>query len=154
MPLTWNGSHAEEEKSHEKRQEQVKNVLRYRKCLKGRKRMSTSENSNADRGKNASSNSSPKVLLDGLAYVESPRWHEGRLWFCNWINQQVVAVGLDGKPEVMAPGPGPSRPMGWSIDWQPDGRLLVTGDKLRRQEPGLRVPRRRVCASARKSPRG
>nr|WP_236031770.1 TIGR03032 family protein [Ktedonospora formicarum] len=21
----------------------------------------------------------PKVLLDGLAYVESPRWHEGRL---------------------------------------------------------------------------
>ena len=25
--------------------------------------------------------------------------------------------------------------MGYSIDWLPDGRLLVTGDKLRRQEP-------------------
>ena len=25
--------------------------------------------------------------------------------------------------------------MGWSIDWLPDGRLLTTGDKLRRQEP-------------------
>src|SRR6185437_14896775 len=24
---------------------------------------------------------------------------------------------------------------GYSIDWLPDGRLLVTGDKLRRQEP-------------------
>jgi len=42
----------------------------------------------------------PKVLLDGLAYVESPRWHEGRLWFCNWIGRQVAAVGLDGTPEV------------------------------------------------------
>ena len=25
--------------------------------------------------------------------------------------------------------------MGYSVDWLPDGRLLVTGDKLRRQEP-------------------
>ena len=30
---------------------------------------------------------------------------------------------------------GVPTPMGWSIDWLPDGRLLVTGDKLRRQEP-------------------
>ena len=39
----------------------------------------------------------PKVLLSGLGIPESPRWHEGRLWFCNWIDRQVVAVGLDGK---------------------------------------------------------
>jgi sugar lactone lactonase YvrE len=76
--------------------------------------------------------SEPKVLLSGLGIPESPRWHEGRLWFCNWIDQQVVAVGLDGQPEVM-PAKGPV-PMGYSIDWLPDGRLLVTGDKLRRQE--------------------
>src|SRR5438309_1698717 len=79
--------------------------------------------------------SEPKVLLSGLGIPESPRWHEGRLWFCNWIDRQVVAVGLDGESEVVAPGPGPSRPMGWSIDWLPDGRLVMTGDKLRRQEP-------------------
>src|SRR6184192_193048 len=79
--------------------------------------------------------SQPKVLLSGLGIPESPRWHEGRLWFCNWIDRQVVAVGLDGESEVVAPGPGPSRPMGWSIDWLPDGRLVMTGDKLRRQEP-------------------
>jgi hypothetical protein len=30
---------------------------------------------------NLSSMPEPKVLLDGLAYVESPRWHDGRLWF-------------------------------------------------------------------------
>ena len=77
--------------------------------------------------------SEPKVLLDGLGIPESPRWHEGRLWFCNWIDQQIVAVDVDGTPEIM-PTPA-ERLMGWSIDWQSDGRLLVTGDKLRRREP-------------------
>src|SRR6266516_5281633 len=77
----------------------------------------------------------PKVLLSGLGIPESPRWHRGRLWFCNWIDRQVVAVGLDGKPEVMTTRDPDSHPMGYSIDWLPDGRLLVTGDKLRRQEP-------------------
>jgi len=76
-----------------------------------------------------------KVLLSGLGIPESPRWHEDRLWFSNWIDRQVVAVGLDGKPEVMLTRDPDSHPMGYSIDWLPDGRLLVTGDKLRRQEP-------------------
>ena len=77
----------------------------------------------------------PEVLLRGLGIPESPRWHEGRLWFSNWIDRQVVAVGLDGKAEVMLTRDPASHPMGYSIDWLPDGRLLVTGDKLRRQEP-------------------
>ena len=77
----------------------------------------------------------PGVLLSGLGIPESPRWHEGRLWFCHWIDRQVVAVGLDGKAEVMLTRDPASHPMGYSIDWLPDGRLLVTGDKLRRQEP-------------------
>ena len=79
--------------------------------------------------------SEPKVLLSGLGIPESPRWHEGRLWFCNWIDRQVVATGLDGRPEVMLTRDPDSHPMGYSIDWLPDGRLLVSGDKLRRQEP-------------------
>jgi sugar lactone lactonase YvrE len=74
----------------------------------------------------------PRVLLDGLAYVESPRWHEGRLWFAHWGAGEVVAVDLDGRSEVVAKGP-PG--LGWSIDWLPDGRLLVTGPELLRQEP-------------------
>ena len=79
--------------------------------------------------------SEPTVLLTGLGIPESPRWHEGRLWFSNWIARQVMAVSLDGKAEVMATRDPDSHPMGYSIDWLPDGRLLVTGDKLRRQEP-------------------
>ena len=80
--------------------------------------------------------SEPKVLLTGLGIPESPRWHQGRLWFCNWIERQIVAVSLDGEAEVMTTRDPGSYPMGYSIDWLPDGRLLVTGDKLRRQEPG------------------
>jgi sugar lactone lactonase YvrE len=80
----------------------------------------------------------PEVLLDGLAYVESPRWHDGRLWFAHWGAGEVVAVDLDGVSEVMAPGP-PG--LGWSIDWLPDGRLLVTGPELlRREADGSMVP--------------
>ena len=46
--------------------------------------------------------SEPTILLDGLGIPESPRWHEDRLWFCNWIDRQVMAVDLDGKADVMA----------------------------------------------------
>jgi sugar lactone lactonase YvrE len=77
----------------------------------------------------------PKVLLGGLGIPESPRWHEGRLWFCNWIDRQVVAVGMDGTAEVILARDPDSHSMGYSIDWQPDGRLLTTGDKIRRREP-------------------
>ena len=81
---------------------------------------------------NASSMPEPTVLLDGLAYVESPRWHEGRLWFAHWGTGEIVAVDLDGHSEVTGHGP-PG--LGWSIDWLPDGCLLVTGKELLRREP-------------------
>src|SRR5215467_9930763 len=78
--------------------------------------------------------SEPKVLRGGLGIPESPRWHEGQLWFCNWIDRQVAAVDMDGRMEI-ASAACSVHPMGYSIDWLPDGRLLVTGDKVRRQEP-------------------
>ena len=53
-----------------------------------------------------------RVLLDGLAYVESPRWHDGRLWFAHWGAEEIVAVDLDGNAEVMGVG---SPALGWSI---------------------------------------
>src|SRR4051794_10975799 len=74
----------------------------------------------------------PSVLLDGLAMPESARWHAGRFWFAHWGTGEIVAVDLDGKSEVMAHGPAG---LGWSIDWLADGRLLVTGPTLLRQEP-------------------
>jgi sugar lactone lactonase YvrE len=79
----------------------------------------------------------PRVLLEGLAMPESPRWHDGRLWFSNWGTEEIVAVDLDGTSEVMAVGPEGA---GWATGWLPDGRMLVTGSELVRIEPdGSRV---------------
>jgi sugar lactone lactonase YvrE len=55
----------------------------------------------------------PKVLLSGLGIPESPRWHQGRLWFCNWIDRQVVAADLDGRTEVVLTRDPASHPMGY-----------------------------------------
>ena len=63
------------------------------------------------------------VLIDGLAFGESPRWHEHRLWVADWGAQEVVAVDRAGNREVIARVAFPSFPM--CIDWLPDGRLLV-----------------------------
>ena len=78
-----------------------------------------------------------RVLLEGLGMGESPRWHDGRLWFSNWGTNEIVAVDLEGASEVMGPGGGGS---GWAANWLPDGRMLVTGGELTRVEPdGSRV---------------
>jgi sugar lactone lactonase YvrE len=73
-----------------------------------------------------------RVLSRGLAYVESPRWHDDRLWFAHWGAGEILAVDLDGVSEVVGHGP-PG--FGWSMGWLPDGRLLVTGERLMRREP-------------------
>jgi sugar lactone lactonase YvrE len=73
----------------------------------------------------------PQTFLTGLGVGESPRWHEGRLWFANWGAQEVVAVDLLGAREVIARSPSVA---GYSIDWLPDGRLLMTGQELLRRE--------------------
>jgi sugar lactone lactonase YvrE len=75
----------------------------------------------------------PHTLMTGIALGESPRWHDDRLWFSDWGAQEVVAVDLAGKSEVMARMS--SSP--FSIDWLPDGRLLVVSARdglLLRQE--------------------
>src|SRR5579863_5595404 len=41
------------------------------------------------------------VLLGDLALVESPRWRDGRLWFCDWAAGEIVAVDLAGRRETI-----------------------------------------------------
>lgn len=76
-----------------------------------------------------------RLLMTGLGFGESPRWHENRLWFCNWGLQEIVALDLNGNSEVMARVP---TTFPFSIDWLPAGAmLLVSGqeNRLLRHEP-------------------
>ena len=82
--------------------------------------------------------SEPRVILEGLAYVESPRWHDGRLWFAHWGTDEIIALAPEGRSEIVGHGPGG---LGWSIDWLPNGRLLTTGPGLEIHSPdGSRAP--------------
>jgi sugar lactone lactonase YvrE len=69
-----------------------------------------------------------QVLLTGLGFGESPRWHDGRLWFSNWGMQEIVAVDLDGKSETVTRAP---TTIPFCIDWLPDGRLLIVSGRER-----------------------
>jgi sugar lactone lactonase YvrE len=79
----------------------------------------------------------PEIVMTGLTLGESPRWRDGRLWVCNWIGGQVLAIALDGHGEMICTVP---TPIPFSIDWDGDGRLLVVsgqeGKLLRLEEDG------------------
>ena len=53
---------------------------------------------------------------------ESPRWHDGRFWMCDWLAGEVLAFDADGNREVVARVEG----LPFSIDWLPDGQLVAT----------------------------
>lgn len=80
-----------------------------------------------------------KTLMTGIAMGESPRWHDGRLWFADWGAGEVIAVDVDGAYEVVLRRH--SLPL--SIDWLPDGRLLLVSGRdgllLRRESDGSLV---------------
>jgi sugar lactone lactonase YvrE len=69
----------------------------------------------------AGSLNSMTVLMEGITFGESPRWHDGRVWFSDWGAHQVIALDPQDGHEVVASVE--SFPM--CIDFLPDGRLLV-----------------------------
>jgi sugar lactone lactonase YvrE len=78
--------------------------------------------------------SAPEVLMEGIVFGESPRWHDGKVWFSDWGAHQVIALDPGGRHEVVAAVE--SFPM--CIDILPDGRVLVVDSarrRLLRREP-------------------
>jgi sugar lactone lactonase YvrE len=74
----------------------------------------------------------PRVVMEGIAFPESPRWHDGRLWFSDWVAHEVIALDTNGAKEVIAEVDA----FPFSIDWLPDGPMLVTaGREILRLEP-------------------
>jgi sugar lactone lactonase YvrE len=70
------------------------------------------------------------VIADGFGYPESTRWRNGRVWLCTWGAGEVVAVTTGGDREVIARVAASTIP--FSIDWLPDGRLLIVDGPRRR----------------------
>jgi sugar lactone lactonase YvrE len=68
-----------------------------------------------------------RVLMSGIAFGESPRWRDGRLWVSDWGAQEVLAVDLNGGAEMMLRVGFPSFPM--CIDFLPDGSLLIVSGR-------------------------
>jgi len=77
------------------------------------------------------------AVLTGFAFLESPRWHEGRIWFSDFYTYRVFSAAGDGS-DLRVEAEVPEQPSG--LGWLPDGRLLVVSMRdqrlLRREEDG------------------
>jgi sugar lactone lactonase YvrE len=64
----------------------------------------------------------PVPIVDDIGLGESPRWHRGRVWYCDWLDHSVVSVSPDGRDRIV------HARLAWfpiCIDWDLDGRLLI-----------------------------
>ncbi|MER8443499.1 SMP-30/gluconolactonase/LRE family protein [Mesorhizobium sp. M1066] len=92
------------------------------------------------------------LITASLAFGESPRWHDGRLWVCNWGTGEIIAVDADGNKEIVLTVPAV---LPYSIDWLRDGRLLVVSGRdglLLRQEADGRLATHADLRDLSKSP--
>ncbi len=69
-----------------------------------------------------------KILLEGLLWPESPRWHEGKLWFSDNDLKKVMTIDLDGNTETIVEMQNSPSGLGWT----PDNKLLVVSMQDRR----------------------
>ena len=69
-----------------------------------------------------------RVLAQGIYFGESPRWHDGRLWFSDFFAHAVKSVSLSGdlRTEVEID----DQPSG--LGWMPDGNMLIVSMNKRR----------------------
>jgi sugar lactone lactonase YvrE len=65
------------------------------------------------------------LLSSGRGLLESPRWHEGRLWFSDWTAGEIVAINDLGESEVIVRHE--SLPL--CFDFLPDGRLVLVSNQ-------------------------
>ena len=63
-----------------------------------------------------------EIFATGLQMGESPRWHDGRLWVCDWVAGEVLSYDAAGHGTVELTMTG----LPFSVDWLPDGRTVLT----------------------------
>lgn len=70
-----------------------------------------------------------ETVVEGLRFPESPRWHDGALWFSDMHERTVLRLDMArGTTAVVAEVAG--KPSG--LGWDRDGRLLVVSMTDRR----------------------
>ena len=75
-----------------------------------------------------------EVLLSGLTFPESPRWHNNQLWFSDFYSERVMTLDAAGQAATVVNVPG--RPSG--LGWDDSGALLVVSmleQRLMRFDP-------------------
>ncbi|WP_199433669.1 SMP-30/gluconolactonase/LRE family protein [Qaidamihabitans albus] len=76
------------------------------------------------------------TAIEGLAYLECPRWHDQRIWFADFYTHRVYSAAEDGG-ELRVEAEVSQQPSG--LGWLPDNRLLVVSmrdTRVLRREPG------------------
>ena len=73
------------------------------------------------------------IFATDIQMGESPRWHDSRFWMCDWLAGEILAFSPDGTRETVARVEG----LPFSIDWLPDGRMVVTTNDGVRVGPEL-----------------
>ena len=89
----------------------------------------------------------PTILVDGLAFPEGPRWHDGHLFFSDQHDRRVLKMDPDGKAETLVEVP--NQPSG--LGWLPDGTMLIVSmldRKVLRLEAGKLVEHADLSALA------
>ena len=69
-----------------------------------------------------------ELIVEGIAFGESPRWHDDRIWFCDWVDGDVRSAQPDGG-DVRTHAHLDGFPI--CIDWDTRGRLLVVNGDAR-----------------------
>ena len=69
-----------------------------------------------------------QTVCTGVDFGEGPRWHDGRLWYCDFYQHRIYAVDEDGTRETMVEFPD-DHPSG--LGWSPSGDLLVVSMQRR-----------------------
>jgi sugar lactone lactonase YvrE len=71
----------------------------------------------------------PALLLSGLVFPESPRWHRGRLWMVDMHDHRVLTLSPTGQARTIW-HMRDDRPSALGVF--PDGRVLVSSGRKRR----------------------